>query len=425
MKDVYFGGTVLPPKPSDPTDASDPTFRFTMAEKQKLNLRGVPIVMEHSTRERDKIGVALNNYTLPSGETIMIGKLNGKGLKSIFARHAIQGNDPWYGSLSLCHAHRRYSDGTCEKIAKEVSLCKYPRREGSDIFILDDQTNKKDYLKSSIGASKMTISPEASKVSTSATETANIVAVPAKQQVSSVKQSAETEHLASTSGCDLTSNTPTSAVISKLQRVIIMQEQQLAEVLASSKVAEQNADTLKAELSVIHQAATDKANAEKEEAKKKAELIALSLVESLQNELPDNIDDATKESFRIIADLAPGHARAVYELCHEASIRHKKGVEALEKSIEESKAAVIQTQFDNVMSKRKAITPVAVANMSTKSEVVNESVHQAASSDAWFRKAMASHIGKGRNARQLMESVQEMNREKFIPKFDNKRRRFY
>ena len=424
MQDVYFGGTVLPPVPSDPTDANDPTFRFSHSEKCNLNLRGVPIVMEHSTRKRDQIGVGLNSYTLKSGETIMLGKLNGDSLKSIFARNAIKGRDPWYPSLSLCHAHRRYEDGTCEKIPKEVSLCKYPRREGSDIFIMDGQTKKKHYIKSIHNASKMTNSAQTQKVSAAENEK-TAVDSPSKQVVNKdlVKSPpSEMEHTASNGAAR---NIPVDLQdqLSKMQELIIAQEKQLEMERERSAGEAKKALDMASELDIIHQAAAAKEKAALEASKKKAELIAVALVESLQNELPMDIDQATRESFQVIADLAPKHARAVYELCHEASIRHKKGVEDLKNSIKDTKAAAIQHQFDDVMSKRKVVSSTTAP--ATRKKVVREATHEAASADSWFRKAMSNHMGNSGNARRLMEAVQERNRHKFMPKPDTKRRRFY
>ena len=56
LRDVYLGGVILPAgPPSDPTDAADPTFRFTDYERRNLDLKGVPIVAEHSKRDRDVV----------------------------------------------------------------------------------------------------------------------------------------------------------------------------------------------------------------------------------------------------------------------------------------------------------------------------------------------------------------------------------
>ena len=425
QEDVYFGGTILPPKPSDPTDAIDPTFRFSMSEKQNLNLKGVPIVMEHSTRERDIIGSVLNNYTLRDGETVIMGKLHGKSVKSFFAKRAINGDDPWYGSLSLCHAHRCYSDGSTEKIPKEVSLCKNPRRQGSDIFILDKQTTKKRYIKTIQNASKMAPSTS-SAATTTAVEKKTAVLNPSDKKkeelnkaVSEKSNSVQVEVVHEAAVVDGESVKPDISAIAKLKQIIISQEKQLE--MREQQLGEINkkADSYSAKLDVIHQAARAKDAAEKEAMKQRAELIAKSLVDSLQQELPDNINDDMKESFRVIAEIAPKHARAVYELMHEASVRHSKRHAEYEQSLKNAKHDAIQKEFDNVMSKRRA---VHIPSRIPVKAVIKEVKHEAASADSWFRKAMMKN--QRGSVRSNMLAVHEYNREKFDPPLD-KRRKLY
>jgi hypothetical protein len=217
--------------------------------------------------------------------------------------------------------------------------------------------------------------------------------------------------------------------LAKMQEIVIAQEQALE--LERGKTAAEAAKTteLAGQLSVIHEAAVKKEQSEKEAAQQKAELIAKSLVDSLAAELPTGVDDALKASFTAIAQMAPKHARAVYELCHEASVRHKNQHTAYEQALKDAKHAVIQNQFTAIMQKRKSVAvvekaaPVAVKRKAAA--VVSQTTHEAASDDTWLRKAMSAHKRSG-SVRSSMKSMQERNRELFQPSVASysKRRRF-
>jgi hypothetical protein len=377
--------------------------------------------MEHSTRKRDVIGVAVANYTLKSGETVMLGKLSGDSVKSRFARHALAGDDPWYGSLSLCHAHVEYEDGRTEKIPKEVSLCKHPRREGSDIFILDRQTKKKQYIKTTHAASNMTSSDQTVKITANSAKTTEVVA----PEENTAESTAAVVHKASSETAPTLVNDQSEEML-KLQEIIIAQQK---DIESSRKASEQDsikAQEMQAKLNVIHEAAVTKAAEEAEAAKQKAELIAKTLVDSLQAELPTSIGEDMKESFRAIAKMAPVHARAVYELMHEASVRHGQKKVEFAQSLKDARHASVQKQFDDVMNKRKAVAVAAPVSQKRTAPVVTEVRHQAASGDAWLRKALGKYTQSSGHARNTMQNLQARNRELFEPSEASysKRRRF-
>jgi hypothetical protein len=342
-------------------------------------------------------------------------------MKSIFARHAIAGADAWYPSLSLCHAHTRYADGSTAKIPKEVSICKEPRRKGSDIFIVDGK--QKTVFKERVVPNKMTNAEIAP--ATPAVE--KVEAAAAKVEPMVVEHAASSAAIVAPVAAMLTPDLADQ--LAKMQEIVIAQEQALE--LERGKTAAEAAKTteLAGQLSVIHEAAVKKEQSEKEAAQQKAELIAKSLVDSLAAELPTGVDDALKASFTAIAQMAPKHARAVYELCHEASVRHKNQHTAYEQALKDAKHAVIQNQFTAIMQKRKSVAvvekaaPVAVKRKAAA--VVSQTTHEAASDNTWLRKAMSAHKRSG-SVRSSMKSLQERNRELFqpTPGSYSKRRRF-
>lgn len=145
---VYFVGKILNRK-EDPDDNAK-TFAFSKTERASLTkqLRGIPVQMEHE--DSLKVGEITNAWRDADDQFWVYGKLNGKDLKSTFAKHAVQqkgSNKAYYAGLSLQHVHREYKDGTTEKAPIEVSLVVEPRRRNCDIVWVSSKkpTNQEPY----------------------------------------------------------------------------------------------------------------------------------------------------------------------------------------------------------------------------------------------------------------------------------------
>ncbi len=149
-KNVYFTGKVLNIK----EDANDnaKSFRFSEEERDKLNLAGIPIQLEHN--DKLKVGKIEKSWRDNDGQFWVFGAIDENSIEGTFAKHAIQkkkDSTPYYTGLSLSHIHREYPDGKTEKVPIEVSLCTEPRRQNCNIIWtsnkpdINTETNKVTY----------------------------------------------------------------------------------------------------------------------------------------------------------------------------------------------------------------------------------------------------------------------------------------
>lgn len=146
-KNIYFTGKVLNVKELASDNAK--SFRFSKQEREQLNLKGLPIRLEHE----DKLEVGnIKTSWNKNGEHWVFGSINKNNIPATFAKHALmqsgQTDKPYYTGLSLQHVHREYPDGTTEKKGIEVSLCTDPRRPNCNIVwtsAQNKQTNNNTY----------------------------------------------------------------------------------------------------------------------------------------------------------------------------------------------------------------------------------------------------------------------------------------
>ena len=146
-QNIYFTGKVLNVKELASDNAK--SFRFSKQEREQLNLKGLPIRLEHEDNlEVGNIKTSWNK----NGEHWVFGSINKNNIPATFAKHALmqsgQTDKPYYTGLSLQHVHREYPDGTTEKKGIEVSLCTDPRRPNCNIVwtsAQNKQTNNNTY----------------------------------------------------------------------------------------------------------------------------------------------------------------------------------------------------------------------------------------------------------------------------------------
>ena len=145
---VYFTGKVLNVKELASDNAK--SFRFSDEERRELNLKGLPIRLEHE--DNLEVGTIKTSWN-KNGEHWVFGSINKQSIPATFAKHALmKGTDenekPYYSGLSLQHLHREYPDGRTEKKGIEVSLCTDPRRPNCNIIWTSTpqtQTNNNTY----------------------------------------------------------------------------------------------------------------------------------------------------------------------------------------------------------------------------------------------------------------------------------------
>ena len=145
---IYFTGKVLNVKELASDNAK--SFRFSDEERQQLNLKGLPIRLEHE--DNLEVGTIKTSWN-KNGEHWVFGSINKQSIPATFAKHALmKGTDgkqkPYYTGLSLQHLHREYPNGRTEKKGIEVSLCTDPRRPNCNIIWTStpqSQTNNNTY----------------------------------------------------------------------------------------------------------------------------------------------------------------------------------------------------------------------------------------------------------------------------------------
>ena len=137
----YFIGNILSPTETQP-EAHDPTFAFTKEETASLEMKGVPIRMEHHPEM--EVGTIERSWGDSEGRMWVLGKLHNDGLQSKFAKYAIDkgaSGTAYYTGLSLQHTHTQYASGKSIKTPVEVSLCVNPRRDDCRIALVDSMLN--------------------------------------------------------------------------------------------------------------------------------------------------------------------------------------------------------------------------------------------------------------------------------------------
>lgn len=134
-KNIYFTGKVLNVRELASDNAK--SFRFSKEERDQLNLKGLPIRLEHE--DKLEVGTIKTSWN-KNGEHWVFGSIDKNSIPATFAKHALmqsgpnKQNKPYYTGLSLQHVHREYPDGTTEKKGIEVSLCTDPRRPNCNII---------------------------------------------------------------------------------------------------------------------------------------------------------------------------------------------------------------------------------------------------------------------------------------------------
>ena len=245
---VYFVGKILNRK-EDPDDNAR-TFAFSKTERASLakQLRGIPVQMEHE--DSLKVGEITNAWRDANDQFWVYGKLNGKDLKSTFAKHAVQqkgSNKAYYGGLSLQHVHREYKDGSSEKAPIEVSLVVEPRRRNCDIVWVSSKnpTKQENYI-GTVQAASSRHTTEVSSTMSAITESAPAVEAPAVTEAPSTTAAAPAATEASESApTGLQLNEQVYSQMAELYEKDKKQQEELAKLKEELKSHQTKADEAK------------------------------------------------------------------------------------------------------------------------------------------------------------------------------------
>lgn len=303
----YFIGNVLSPTETQP-EQEDKTFMFTRREAAELELKGVPIRMEHD--ENLEVGNIVSAWDGRDGSKWIMGRIDESSMRGKFAKHAIaqsSNGTRYYTGLSLQHTHTQYASGGTRKDAVEVSLCVDPRRDDCRITFVD--TSKKADYKGGSGTIKM---PE-TEVTTPQEQT--VVETPAEVPAPSepVKADEPSE---------------------EFQREFI-------------KLARER-DELEKQLQV-HREAEKKRHLE---AQAKAEALVKTVVAEWGQQVGDvDIKDAEASMMKMAKEF-PKESQEFLQIAHYASKKHAQERDTLKKTKQKTEASQIKETFNKVMTKQ-------------------------------------------------------------------------
>ncbi len=132
-KNIYFTGKILNVRELANDNAK--SFRFTAEERKNLDLKGLPIRLEHE--DCLEVGTIKANWNDNHGQHWIMGAIDQNSIPATFAKHSLikktGDQKPYYTGLSLQHVHREFPDGRTEKKGIEVSLCTDPRRPNCNV----------------------------------------------------------------------------------------------------------------------------------------------------------------------------------------------------------------------------------------------------------------------------------------------------
>ena len=320
----YFVGNVLPSSSAPGED--DPTFDFTNDESRQMNLRDVPIRIEHE--EGLAVGSVKRDWTDSDGKKWILGKVNSNTLESRYASHAIQPSSSGhtlYKGLSLQHVHTSFSNGSTAKRPVEVSLCVEPRRPGCDITCVD-RSKKKEYITHLASRQNMSESIVESTPETS-TETVT-------------EQEPETTSSVAEGNVDNRE---------ELMKLVIDQETELS----GTKTALEKAH---AELQKLQSAWTERENNEKIQTKSKAEALSKALVDSWTASLPaDMMTDENKKAIYALAQNFPQESVKMMEIAHKASKKYKQDIDSLAAQQQAKQKRQLESRVHDIVTKKRRI----------------------------------------------------------------------
>ena len=320
----YFVGNVLPSSSDQGED--DPTFDFTTDESRQMNLRDVPIRIEHE--EGLAVGTVQRDWTDSDGKKWILGKVDSNTLEGLYAGHAIQPSSSGhtlYKGLSLQHVHTSFSNGSTTKRPIEVSLCVEPRRPGCDITCVD-RSKKKEYITHLASRQNMSES-----IVESTPETTTETVTQAAPESAPAQENADNRE--------------------ELMKLVIDQGSELS----GTKTALEKAH---AELQKLQSAWSERENNEKLQTKSKAEALSKALVESWTASLPgDMMTDDNKKAIYALAQNFPQESVKMMEIAHKASKKYKQDLDSLAAQQQQKQKRQLESRVHDIVTKKRRIVP--------------------------------------------------------------------
>jgi len=326
----YFIGNILSPTETQP-EADDPTFAFTREEAASLEMKGVPIRMEHHPDM--EVGTIERSWGDSEGRMWVLGKLHNDGVQSKFAKYAIDkgaSGTAYYTGLSLQHTHTQYASGKSIKTPVEVSLCVNPRRDDCRIAFVDSMLNHDESEKVTYKILQHASNKMASETLVDQTQETTVVETPTP-----VETPAETKQESNEMSRE------------EMMKVIIQQQKELEESQSNKSTEQQELEELKTML-----------KKQKDEEASKTLAAAKATAEDLVNQWAKNLDktemtDENKQSIMQMARDFPQQSMQLLRVAHCASKAHAAQIKKFNEFKDMSEKMQLQEKFEAVMQKKR------------------------------------------------------------------------
>ena len=381
---TYFVGNVLPTKDNAKPEG-DTTFDFTDEEASRMDLRGIPVRVEHE--DGLSVGKIVRDWTQKDGSKWVVGKLDNSNLESRYANHAIQPSSDGhtlYKGLSLQHVHTTYRNGSTSKRGIEVSLCQEPRRPTCNIHAVNPST-KMEYIVHAASAHNQAPMSAPSETSPAPAET-----TPAEEPVEQTEA--------------VNSEQPGQSS-EDLMRLVVDQESELSDTKTALEKAQEELQKLKDKWQ-------ERENNERLATKSKAEALSKALVESWEASLPqDMMTDENKKAIFALAQKFPQESVKMMEIAHKASKKYAQDVESMKAKQANAERARLEQQVANVVTKRRRVEPETTSVVHAASAKAAPAAAPAHNPYAFSSASSSSALDNVRsNNPQLFEALQGFSR---------------
>jgi len=389
----YFIGNILSNEGWKPEN--DPTFDFTKEESKDLNLKGVPVRMEH--HDEMVVGNIIRGWDGKNGSKWVLGKLNGDNYQSRFAQFAVDKNkttgQPYYSGLSLQHTHTQYASGKSKKKAIEISLCCEPRRPDTKIAFVDSDSEpnnneiKKMYYKTHTASNQMDSS--------------------VTQPITETQASPEPDTISSNTTEEAPNEESSDMSREDMMKVIIQQQKELE----NKKTGD---DTERNELLELKRMMEKQKADELKKTTEKSSAMMEALVNDWENQVDkDQMTDSQKLSMRNLVKQFPTESMELLRVAHCASKHAKQQAVKFAEFKSLTEKTVLATRFDEVMKNKRPIQPpmqpptpvqqVVHAASNKRQKMMSDTEH--------FVKAMSKYNVSG-SARDKMDSIASFSARK-------------
>jgi len=332
---AFFVGNVLPDITSTAGE-DDVSFDFNEEEARALDLKDVPIRIEHE--EGLAVGRVLRSWNGANGEKWVVGQLDNNTLESRYARYAIRptacaDGHTLYKGLSLQHVWRGHKAsngklvGRGEKKPVEISICADPRRPNCFIRHVASSNNQ-EYKGTS--SQEHTMSAESTSAPVESTP-APVETAPAAETPAAAPAEVPQDR-------------------DELMRAILSSEEERAN-------AAKSAEEYKSKYEALMKQVEEQKKNEQLAMRSKADNLSKALVDSWTAQLSkEDLTDDVKSAIFALAQNYPEESVKMMEIAHKASKRSAALEQQLENAKQQTERSVLETQVAAVLNKKRART---------------------------------------------------------------------